>query len=37
VLLDRAAYLESCGLEVQVGVLFPSSVSPRNLALVAHA
>jgi hypothetical protein len=35
VLLDRAAYLESEGFEVVVGALFPASVSPRNLALVA--
>ncbi len=35
VLCDRAAYLEGRGLEVAVGVIFPSSVSPRNLALIA--
>jgi hypothetical protein len=37
VLLDRAAYLESRGLKVEVAVLFPPSVSPRNLVLVAAA
>jgi SAM-dependent methyltransferase len=36
VLLDRAAYLESSGFAVELGVLFPVSVSPRNLALVAR-
>jgi hypothetical protein len=35
VLLDRATYLEAHGFAVQVGTLFPASVSPRNLALVA--
>lgn len=35
VLYDRAAYLEERGFEVAVGPLFPASVSPRNLALVA--
>lgn len=35
VLLDRAAYLEEKGFEVAVGALFPATVSPRNLALVA--
>jgi SAM-dependent methyltransferase len=35
VLFDRAAYLEARGFEVAVGALFPASVSPRNLALVA--
>jgi SAM-dependent methyltransferase len=35
VLCDRAAYLEESGLQVAVGALFPQSVSPRNLALVA--
>jgi SAM-dependent methyltransferase len=35
VLLDRAAYLEENGFEVMVGALFATSVSPRNLALVA--
>ncbi len=35
VLLDRAAYLEVQGFQVAVGALFPASVSPRNLALVA--
>jgi hypothetical protein len=35
VLLDRAAYLEEHGFTVEVGVLFPASVSARNLALVA--
>ena len=37
VLLDRAAYLEGQGFAVQCGVLFPSSVSPRNLALLAQS
>jgi SAM-dependent methyltransferase len=36
VLLDRAVHLEDHGLRVEVGVLFPASVSPRNLALVAR-
>ena len=36
VLLDRAAYLEGQGFDVEVGVLFPISVSARNLALVAR-
>jgi hypothetical protein len=36
VLLDRAAYLEVRGLAVDVGVLFPAEVSPRNLALLAQ-
>jgi len=36
VLLDRAAHLESRGLRVEVGELFPAAVSPRNLALVAR-
>jgi hypothetical protein len=35
VLLDRAAYLERHGFSVEVGVLFPSAISPRNLALAA--
>jgi hypothetical protein len=35
VLLDRAAYLEANGFEVMIGALFATSVSPRNLALVA--
>jgi hypothetical protein len=35
VLFDRAAYLEANGFDVAVGALFPASVSPRNLALVA--
>lgn len=36
VLLDRARYLEAHGFEVSVGVLFPTSVSARNLALVGR-
>ncbi len=36
VLLDRAAHLEEHGFEVEVGALFPPTVSPRNLALVAR-
>jgi hypothetical protein len=36
VLLDRAAYLEDKGFEVELGALFPATVSARNLALVAH-
>jgi SAM-dependent methyltransferase len=36
VLLDRAAHLEEHGFEVEVGALFPASVSARNLALLAH-
>ena len=36
VLLDRAAYLEEHGFVVEFGALFPSTVSPRNLALVAR-
>ncbi len=35
VLLDRAAHLEEQGFVVEIGALFPTSVSPRNLALVA--
>jgi hypothetical protein len=35
VLLDRAAHLERHGFVVELGTLFPVSVSPRNLALVA--
>lgn len=35
VLLDRALYLEQRGFDVRVGVLFPTEVSARNLALVA--
>jgi hypothetical protein len=35
VLYDRAAYLEERGFEVAAGTLFPASVSPRNLAVVA--
>ncbi len=35
ILLDRAAYLEQHGLSVEVGELFPTTVSARNLALVA--
>jgi len=35
VLLDRARFLEERGFHVQAGTLFPSSVSPRNLAIVA--
>ena len=35
VLLDRAFHLEQNGLRVELGVLFPASVSPRNLALLA--
>jgi len=33
--LDRACVLEEAGLHVAVGRLFPRSVSPRNLAIVA--
>jgi len=36
VLLDRAAHLEEHGFEVEVGTLFPASVSARNLALFAR-
>ena len=36
VLLDRAAHLEAHGFTVQYGTLFPTSVSARNLALVAR-
>lgn len=36
VLLDRAMHLEAHGLRAEVGELFPASVSPRNLALVAR-
>lgn len=35
VLLDRAAYLEEHGFAVEIGVLFPMTVSARNLALIA--
>jgi hypothetical protein len=35
VLLDRARHLEESGLQVTVGELFPTSVSARNLALLA--
>jgi hypothetical protein len=33
-LLDRAAWLEQAGHQVQVGTLFDTDVSPRNLALL---
>ncbi len=36
VLLDRAVFLEKHGLVVDVGELFPVTVSARNLALVAR-
>jgi SAM-dependent methyltransferase len=36
VLLDRASYLEEHGFAVEVGALFPMTVSARNLALVAR-
>ena len=36
VLLDRATYLEEHGFAVELGTLFPASVSARNLALVAR-
>jgi hypothetical protein len=36
VLLDRAGHLEEHGFEVEVGTLFPATVSARNLALVAR-
>jgi hypothetical protein len=36
VLLDRACHLEESGFVVEVGVLFPATVSPRNLAVVAR-
>jgi protein-L-isoaspartate O-methyltransferase len=35
VVRDRAAYLAERGFDVDVGVVFPASLSPRNLALVA--
>ena len=35
VLVDRARYLEERGYSVEIGALFPASVSARNLALVA--
>lgn len=37
VLVDRARYLEEHGFDVAIGPLFPASVSPRNLALVASS
>jgi SAM-dependent methyltransferase len=37
VVLDRAAYLEDHGHAVRVEPLFPQSVSPRNLAILATA
>jgi hypothetical protein len=36
VLVDRAAYLEEHGYAVEVGVVFPPTVTARNLALVAR-
>ncbi|HEY5241490.1 MAG TPA: methyltransferase, partial [Polyangiaceae bacterium] len=36
VLLDRAVFLEKHGFAVEVGELFPVTVSARNLALVAR-
>ncbi len=36
VLLDRARYLEERGFVVEVGSIFPPSVSARNLALLAR-
>lgn len=36
VLLDRAVFLEKHGFVVEVGELFPVTVSARNLALVAR-
>jgi hypothetical protein len=35
VVRDRAAYLAERGFDVDVGVVFPKALSPRNLALVA--
>ncbi|HEX4448776.1 MAG TPA: methyltransferase [Polyangiaceae bacterium] len=35
VLHDRAAFLEAQGFAVEAGILFPPTVSPRNLALLA--
>lgn len=35
VLLDRARYLEERGYAVAIGVIFPASVSARNLVLLA--
>lgn len=35
VLFDRGLFLERRGFDVDVGVLFPAALSPRNLALVA--
>lgn len=37
VLLDRARYLESHGRNVTIGLLFPASVSARNLVLASPA
>lgn len=35
VLRDRAAFLAERGFDVDIGVVFPKALSPRNLALVA--
>lgn len=37
VVLDRATHLEESGHEVRVVPVFPASISPRNLAIVATA
>jgi hypothetical protein len=36
VLLDRAAFLRAHGFSVEVGTLFPATISARNLALLAR-
>ncbi|HEY1100654.1 MAG TPA: methyltransferase [Myxococcota bacterium] len=36
VALDRATFLHQHGCDVDVGVVFPADVSPRNIALVAR-
>jgi SAM-dependent methyltransferase len=37
VLADRARHLEAHGRDVTIGLIFPASVSPRNLVLVSTA
>ncbi|HMR76095.1 MAG TPA: methyltransferase, partial [Polyangiaceae bacterium] len=37
VVLDRAAYLEEADYAVEVGVLVPRGITPRNLAIIARA
>ncbi len=37
VVLDRGAFLEEAGYQVDLGVLVPNEVTPRNLAIIARA